>query len=120
MSLEDFQIFGKKPFDNTIIKRDFLKVYHQQGAQLNQPDQNIEFIFGENNNYYQRGKACLEIDITVRKNDTTNFHNDDPSRLVNNGFAFCFKEASYVLLLLVISTIKILLSSIYHYESYIK
>ena len=29
----------------------------------------------------------------MRKSDTTNFHEDDPIRLVNNGFAFCFKEA---------------------------
>ena len=28
-----------------------------------------------------------------KENDSTNFHNEDPIRLVNNGFAFCFKEA---------------------------
>ena len=33
MTLEDFQIFDKEPFDNFIIKRDYLKVYHQQQAQ---------------------------------------------------------------------------------------
>ena len=73
--------------------RDFTKIYHRQGDQLNQSDRNIEFIFGENNNYHQIGNAYLEFNITVRKNDDTNFHNDDPVRLVNNGFAFCFKEA---------------------------
>ena len=31
--------------------------------------------------------------LQYRKNDTTSFHNDDPIRLVNNGFAYCFKEA---------------------------
>ena len=61
--------------------------------QLSQSDQNIEFIFGENNNFHQIGNAYLEFDITVRKRDTTNFHIEDPIRLVNNGFAFCFKEA---------------------------
>ena len=35
----------------------------------------------------------LDFNITVRKNDTTNFHNEDPIRLTNNGFAFCFTEA---------------------------
>ena len=35
----------------------------------------------------------MEFIITVRKNDTTNFHIEDPIRLVNNGYAFCFKEA---------------------------
>ena len=28
-----------------------------------------------------------------KKIDSTNFHNEDPIRLVNTGFAFCFKEA---------------------------
>ena len=50
MSLEDFQSLDNQPLDNSIKKRDFLKVYHQKGAQLNQSDQNVEFIFGENNN----------------------------------------------------------------------
>ena len=93
MSLEDFQLLDNEPLDNSIIKRDFTKIYHRQGDQLNQSDQNIEFIFGENNNYHQIGNAYLEFNITVRKNDTTNFHNDDPIRLVNNGFPYCFKEA---------------------------
>ena len=93
MSLEDFQLLDNEPLDNSIIKRDFTKIYHRQGDQQNQSDQNIEFIFGENNNYHQIGNAYLEINITVRKNDTTNFHDNDPVRLVNNGFAYCFKEA---------------------------
>ena len=93
MSLEDFQLLDNEPLDNSIIKRDFTKIYHRQGDQSNQSDQNIEFIFGENNNYHQIGIAYLEFNITVRKNDTTKFHNDDHVRLVNNGFAYCFKEA---------------------------
>ena len=93
MSLENFQILDNDTLDNSIIKRDFTKIYHRQGDQLNQSDQNVEFIFGENNNYHQIGNAYLEFNFTVRKNDTTNFHKDDPIRLVNNGFAFCFKEA---------------------------
>ena len=35
----------------------------------------------------------MEFNITVRKNDDTNIHHVDPFPLVNNGFAFCFKEA---------------------------
>ena len=30
MSLEDFQLLNKELFDNSIVKRDFLKIYHQQ------------------------------------------------------------------------------------------
>ena len=47
MSLEDFQTLDNEPIDYSIIKRGFLKVYHQQDAQLNQSDQNIEFSFGK-------------------------------------------------------------------------
>ena len=95
MSLEDFQLLDNEPLDNnnSIIKRDLTKIYHRQVDQLNQSDQNIEFIFGENNNYHQIGNSYLEFKITVRKIDTTNFHNDDSIRLVNIGFAYCFKEA---------------------------
>ena len=52
MSLEYLQLLDNEPFDKSIIKRDFLKVYHHEGAQLNQSDQNNEIIFGENNNYH--------------------------------------------------------------------
>ena len=93
MSLVDFQLLDNEPLDNSIIKRDFTKIYHRQGDQLNQSDQNIEFIFGENHNYHQIGNGYSEFKITVRKNDSTNFHIEDPIRLLNNGFAFCFKEA---------------------------
>ena len=93
MSLEDFQLIDNEPFGNSIMKKDLLRVHHQQGAQLNQSDQNNEIIFPENNNHNQIGNGYLEFDITVRRSDSTNFHYDDPIRLVNNGFAFCFKEA---------------------------
>ena len=88
MSLEVFQILNNEPFDNSFIKRVLSKVYHQQGAHLNRSGQNIEISFGENNKYHQIGKADLGIDFTVRKNDTTNFHHDDPIRLVNIAFSF--------------------------------
>ena len=92
MSLEEFHLLDNEPFDNSIIKRDFSQLYHQQGAQLNQSAQNIEFIFGENIKYRQIGHSYLKFDITVRKNDGTNFHNNDPVRLFNNGFVFASKK----------------------------
>ena len=67
MSLEDFQLIDHEPIDNGIIKREYTKVYHQQGANLNDSNQNVEFIFGENNNYYQIGNAYLEFDISNKK-----------------------------------------------------
>ena len=98
MSLEDFQLIDNEPIDNSIIKRDFTKVYHQSGANLNDSNQNVEFIFGENNNYYQIGNSYLEFDITIRKvvadGDDPNFENTDQIRLINNAFAFCFSQAT--------------------------
>ena len=93
MSLEDFQLLDNESFDNSIIKRDFLKVYHQQGAQLNDADQNIEFIFGENNNFHQIGNAYHEFDITLQPHGGGGFLDDAAIRLTNNGFAYVFKEA---------------------------
>ena len=65
MSLEDFQLLDNEPIDNSIIKRDFTKAYRQSGANLNDSNQNIDFIFVENNNYLQIGNGYLEFDITV-------------------------------------------------------
>ena len=93
MSLEDFQLLDNQPIDNSIINRDFTKLYHPQGDQLSLSDQNIEFSFGENNIYHQIGNAYLDINFRVRKSDGTNSRHVDAIRLVNNGFAFCFKEA---------------------------
>ena len=90
MSLEDFQLIDNEPIDNSIIKRDFLKIYHQQGANLNNQDQNIEFIFGENNNYHQIGNAHLEFDITLRTDG--GFTDASNIRLINNSLSYCFKE----------------------------
>ena len=90
MSL-DFQLLDNESLDNSVIKRDFTKLYHRQGDQLDQSDQNIEFVFGENN-YHQIGNGYLEFNITVRKNNDTNVHYDDPVRLVISGFAYCLKE----------------------------
>ena len=94
MSLEDFQLLDNEPLDNSFNKRGYTKVYHRQGGQLNQSDQNIEFIFGENNNHHQIGNAYLEFKKTVRKNDTTNFHNDDPIHLIKKRFCILFQRSS--------------------------
>ena len=67
MILEDFQILDNEPFDNSINERNFTKFCHQQGAQLNHSDRNIEFNSGEKNIYHQIGNGYLEFNITVRK-----------------------------------------------------
>ena len=49
-SLEGFQLMDIEIFDNSIRKRDFLKFYHQQAANLKKSVQDSDFIFGENYN----------------------------------------------------------------------
>ena len=34
MSAEDFQLMDDEEMDNSIIKRDFIKIYHQSGASV--------------------------------------------------------------------------------------
>ena len=92
MSLEDFELIDNEPIDNSFLKRDYAKKYHQ-GTNLNDSNQNIDFIFCENNNYHQIGNAYLEFDITVR--DTAgNFTKESAIRLVKTAFAYCFKQAT--------------------------
>ena len=63
MSLDDFQLLDNEIMDNSIIKRDFLKFYHQQAANLKDSGQNIVFIIGENDSYHQIGNAYLHYEL---------------------------------------------------------
>ena len=92
MSAEDFHLIDDSKVDDSIIKRDFIKIYHQHGAEVNNENQNIKFYFRENHNYIQIGNAYLEIDIPVRKANRANFTDADEIRLVNNGLAYIFQE----------------------------
>ena len=98
MSSEDFQLIDNEPIDNSIVKRDYTKVYHQQGANLNDSNQNVAFIFGENNNYHQIGNGYLEFDITIRKvveiPNNPILIDTDQIRLINNAFAYCFTQVT--------------------------
>ena len=73
-------------------------MYRQQGANLKDSNQNVEFISGENNNYHQIGNAYLEFDIVIRKiveiPNNPNFIDTDQIRLINKAFAYCFTQAT--------------------------
>ena len=60
---------------------------------MNDSDQNVDFNFGENNNYHEIGNSSFDFDITVRRADDANITNNSAIRLTNNAFAFWFKEA---------------------------
>ena len=92
MSADDYQLLDNEPFDDSIVKTDFSKVYHQQGANLNDSDQQVKFLLGENNNYHQIGNAYLECDITVQDPNAA-FDNNSRIRLNNKGLAYVIQEA---------------------------
>ena len=43
MSAEDFQLIDDSKIDVSIIKRDFINLYHQHGAEVNNENQKINF-----------------------------------------------------------------------------
>ena len=51
MSAEVFQLKDDQKVDDSITKRDFVKIYHQHGAEVNKENQTIKFYFGENPKY---------------------------------------------------------------------
>ena len=87
---ENFELLENGPIDISIIKRDFSKVYHQKGANLDAPDQHVEITHGENISYCQTGNFYLQYDITTGKDDNTNF-DEEAKRMTKNAFAISFK-----------------------------
>ena len=73
MSAEDFQLKNIEIFDDSIIKRDFIKIYHQSGANVDAENSQIKFCFGENHNFIEVGKGYLEFDIRIRRADGNAF-----------------------------------------------
>ena len=57
MRVEDFQFTDESEVGNSFIKRCFTTIYQQQNVQLNEADKDIEFIFGENNNFHQKSNS---------------------------------------------------------------
>ena len=97
MSAEDFQLIDTEKIDDSIIKRDFIKIYHQSGANVDAENSQIKFYFGENHNFIQVGNGYLEFDIRIRRDDGNAFTiivpRNDIIRLVNNGFAYTIHDA---------------------------
>ena len=96
MNPEDFQLTDIETMHNSIKWRGLLKIYHQQAADINDSDQNIELIFGENNNYHQIRNAYLQYEMTLGKDVAVAVIRvptfGDAIRLVNTALAHCFKE----------------------------
>ena len=59
---EAFYRLDDTTIENSILKRHFAKLYHQQKAQLNEADEKIENIFGESKKFYQQGNRHFQLD----------------------------------------------------------
>ena len=93
MSAKDFQLIDLEKIDDSIIKRDFIKIYHQSGANADAEISQIKFYFGENHNFIQVGNGYLEIDSRVRLDNDNSFADGNLIRLVNNAFAYTIHDS---------------------------
>ena len=73
------------------LKKSFFKKCHHQRANLENSDQNVEFIFGENNNYHQICNAYLQYEVTVENVEANQvvgiLIDGDAIRLLKSSFA---------------------------------
>ena len=93
----EFQIINEIVLEDKIFKRDYHQIYHKSGDNIIiESGRPIKFVFGKNLNYIQVAYigAFLDIDITVRNDDNTDFANADQISLVNNALAYPFSEAT--------------------------
>ena len=73
MSAAIFQLIDEERTDNSIIKRDYIKLDHQRGAQVDDENQIIKIFFVENLNYMHMRNGYLDFDEKIRKADKTHF-----------------------------------------------
>ena len=66
MNSVDFQLLDEEKIHDSIIKRDFIKINHQSGANVDSEISNVIFYFGKNHKFVQVGNVYLELDIKFR------------------------------------------------------
>ena len=83
MSAEEFQLIDETVFDNSILKRDFSKIYHEHGVYLIDYGESINLFFGVSSKFYPIGNSYLQFELTLEK-DGGQFEDDntDMIRLV--------------------------------------
>ena len=93
MSAIDFQLLDEEKIDDSIIKRDFIKIQHQSRSKVHNGISIIKIYFGENHKFIRFGHRYLEFDMKFKKTDITTFVNFDVIRLVNNAFSYIIGDA---------------------------
>ena len=98
MSAENFQLLDYEKMDNSDIRREFVKKYHQHGAKVNDENQEIQFFLAEIFDYIQVSNGHLEFEMEIRKADKTFFIKADDNTkevftFVNNAFTFTNHDA---------------------------
>ena len=94
MRSEDFQLIDGTEIEDSFLEIDFSEIHHQQSDNLIDSDKNIDFLFGENNIYYQIGEAFLQFELLLKiKGGQIEDFNIDIITSVKNAFARFFKEA---------------------------
>ena len=93
MSGEDFQLIDTEKIDDSPIRRDFIKLYHQSEANVDAENSQSKFYFGENHIFLQVGDDYLEFDIRIRLDNDNNFVDGKVIRLVNTAFAYTIHDA---------------------------
>ena len=61
MSDEVFQFKKIGEMDSSFIERDFIKIDHQQRAQINDENQSINFFFGEEISKHKKEMVMLSL-----------------------------------------------------------
>ena len=73
MSSEDFQLIDVTTIVDLVMKRDFVKIYHQHGAQVDNETEKITLYFREGPKYIQFGNSFVETEIIVKKSRQNKF-----------------------------------------------
>ena len=71
--LQNFHLKDDTTIDDSIIKRDFVEMYHQLGVWENDENQTFKFCFAGKLSFKQIGNAYVEWEIEVEKIAGTNF-----------------------------------------------
>ena len=84
MSSVDFQLVDDEKIDDSILKQNFIKPYHESGADLKSEKSKIKFYFAKKNNFIPGGNELFEFDIKITKANNDNFSSLLPDMMLSD------------------------------------